>query len=630
MKLKTKTAHSDSIQSILNRGRKAPILSHMKTLIIDIEVFPNLFMVCFMDVEDRANTLTVKMQPGEQIKAGLLRKIMIGNRTVSFNGLAYDLPVLAAALSGMDNKALHALSGKLVAAKQPWAVIRSAGLVIPEWNNHVDLIGLAPGQASLKLYGGRLGADTLRDLPFDPDTELSPEQAAIVEEYCLNDLNLTADLFQALLPQIELRERMGEQDGLNLVSKSDAQIAEMVLRHELQAQGVNVFRPEGIEPGFSFQYQPPAWISFNDPGLQALLQTARETVFQVGQGGKVNLPEALARKINYAGRLYSIGIGGLHSNETGLTVRADEQHALFDADFASFYPSIILGEGYHPQHLGKRFLAVYRAIVTRRLEAKAKGDMVTANSLKIVVNASFGKFGSPYSFLHSPQLLIGVTLTGQLSLLMLIERVTRAGGQVISANTDGIVIFTQKDQLPGIREALFSFELDSGFTLVETPYRAIFIESVNNYLAIKPDGSVKGKGAYAPGSLSKNPTFPVCAAAVREWAAKGTDVADFIRNCTDIRQFSAVRRVTGGAVWQGKPLGKVVRWYVSNSRDAAPLLYAKNANKVPRTDQARPMMTLCKGLPEDLDMNFYTLEARKMLKRIGSAQCQKSMLNKPW
>lgn len=601
----------------------------MKTLVLDIECFPGLFMVCFIDVADRANTLTVKMQPGEQLNAGLLRKIMVGNRTVSFNGLAYDLPMLAAALCGMDNQALHALSGKLVAAKRPWRVIRNAGLVIPEWD-HVDLIGLAPGQASLKLYGGRLGAGTLRDLPFDPDTELTPEQAAIVEVYCLNDLYLTADLYQVLLPQIELRERIGGQYGVNLISKSDAQIAETVLRHELEAQGVYVFRPEGFEPGFAFQYQPPAWITFNDPGLQALLQTAKETVFQVGQGGKVNLPEALARKINYAGAVYSIGIGGLHSNETGLTIRADEEHALFDADFASFYPSIILGEGYYTQHLGKRFLAVYRAIVARRLEAKAKGDMITAICLKIVINASFGKFGSPYSFLYSPQLLIGVTLTGQLSLLMLIEKVTRAGGQVVSANTDGIVIFTKKDRLPEIRDALFDFELTSGFTLEETPYRAIHIESVNNYLAIKPDGKVKGKGAYAPGSLSKNPVFPVCAAAVREWAAMGTDVAAYIQSCTDVRQFLAVRRVTGGATWQGEPLGRVVRWYVSNSRDAAPLLYAKNGNKVPRTDQARPMMTLTKGLPEDLDLNFYTLEARKMLRKIGATQCQKSLLNKPW
>jgi hypothetical protein len=343
----------------------------MKTLVLDIEVFPNLFMVCFMDVADRANTFTVKMQPGEQIKAGLLRKVMVGNRTVSFNGNAYDLPMLAGALGGMDNQALHTLSGKLIQAKQPWQVIRNAGLVIPEWD-HVDLIGLTPGQASLKLYGGRLGADTLQDLPLDPDQQLAPEQVEEIERYCLNDLNLTADLFQTLLPQIELREKMGQQYGLNLLSKSDAAIAETVLRHELEGQGVNVFRPEGIEPGFSFQYQPPAWIEFNDPHLQALLRTAKDTVFTVGQGGKVDLPEALANKITFAGETYSIGIGGLHSNETGRTIRADEEHAVFDADFASFYPSIILGEGYYPRHLGKRFLAVYRNVFVERLRAKAR------------------------------------------------------------------------------------------------------------------------------------------------------------------------------------------------------------------------------------------------------------------
>ena len=73
---------------------------------------------------------------------------------------------------------------------------------------------------------------------------------------------------------------------------------------------------------------------------------------------------------------------------------------------------------------------IYQSIVKRRLEAKAKGDTVTADSLKITVNGSFGKFGSKYSFLYSPDLLINTTLTGQLTLLMLIEMITLAGGTV--------------------------------------------------------------------------------------------------------------------------------------------------------------------------------------------------------
>ena len=96
------------------------------------------------------------------------------------------------------------------------------------------------------------------------------------------------------------------------------------------------------------------------------------------------------------------------------------------------YPSIILNLGLYPKHLGTAFLEVYRSLVERRLAAKKEKRTVEANTLKIVINGSFGKLGSKWSTLYSPDLMLQVTLTGQLSLLMLIERLTLAGVPVRS------------------------------------------------------------------------------------------------------------------------------------------------------------------------------------------------------
>ena len=54
-------------------------------------------------------------------------------------------------------------------------------------------------------------------------------------------------------------------------------------------------------------------------------------------------------------------------------------------------------------------------------------------------------------FLYSPDLLINTTITGQLTLLMLIEMITLSGGKVKSANTDGIVILCNRDNVQTIR-----------------------------------------------------------------------------------------------------------------------------------------------------------------------------------
>jgi len=592
-----------------------PFRNSMKKIIIDTECYKNFFLLAIMDLETE-KVRSFRLTPDEPFDSSMVTKIMQNNLTISFNGQSYDLPLITAAVQGTGNQHLKNLSDKIIQSKMPWQVLRDTQIRIPSKWNHIDLINIAPGQASLKIYGGRLNLHTLQDLPYEPDMVLSPEQMAKLEDYCVNDLKLTAALYQALLPQIKLRQEMSCKYNLDLRSKSDAQIAEKVLTNELQQVGVTVKKPGQFNPGDTFKYNPPKWLRFDDQELKRLLSDAKQTEFTIKQKGGVGLPVELGRKVKYNGAEYKVGIGGLHSCEKKQAVKPGADEVLFDADFASFYPSIILLEGYFPRHLTPKFLEIYRSIVNRRLEAKSQKDTVTANSLKIVINASFGKFGNKYSVLYSPELLISVTLTGQLALLMLIEQVTQAGAQVVSANTDGLVILSTKEKLPDVRQAMFDFELTSGFFLEENQYQALFSESVNNYLAIKSDGSAKGKGTFAKNSLSKNPQFPVCAEAVQKLLTSGIAIENTINCCEDIKKFISLRTVGGGAIWQDQKLGKVVRWYIS-TESSEPILYQKNGNKVPRTDRAVPLMTLPGSVPEDLDRDFYINESHKLLKRTG-------------
>ena len=590
----------------------------MKTIILDTECYPNFFLMAFMELES-GKVASIRLTADTPFNMARVRGNMAAGTTIGFNSLAYDLPLISAALGGFDNAALKTLSDKLIKAKQPWNVIRSADLVIPDSWEHIDIMAVAPGQSSLKLYGGRLGAPTLQDLPYEPDTILTPEQMDEVEAYCGNDLRLTAMLYNHLKPQIDLRMAMSEQYGMDLRSKGDAQIAEAVLSHELRSAGVTVERPK-YPANYNFQYTPPAWIEFKDPELNAVLETARTATFTLDDDGAVVLPDSLKQSIEFCGPKYNIGIGGLHSCEScQAIVLKDDDEYLSDFDVASYYPSIILGEKYYPEHLGERFLPVYRSIVDRRLKAKRENDTITANSLKICINSSFGKFGNKYSNLYAPRLLAQVTVTGQLALLMLIEMVENTGAYVVSANTDGIVVYsTSAAILERARGAVTDFEFISGFEMEETQYRAIYSENVNNYLAVKTDGQCKSKGAYAKTSIAKNPSAPICAEAVRRYLAEGVDLTDTIGDCQDILQFCSVRCVTGGAVWRGEPLGKTVRWYIGNEIMSEPIRYAKNGNKVPKSDCAIPLMTIPDTFPDNVNLHYYLNEAEKMLSRLGA------------
>ena len=72
------------------------------------------------------------------------------------------------------------------------------------------------------------------------------------------------------------------------------------------------------------------------------------------------------------------------------------------------------------------------------LEAEATELKLQDGGKKVSLNGTFGKLFSRHSIFYAPEFGIAVTIGGQLSLLMLIERLELSGIRVVSANTDGV------------------------------------------------------------------------------------------------------------------------------------------------------------------------------------------------
>lgn len=560
------------------------------------------------------------MFEGAPIDAILLKKIMRQYTTVSFNGLGYDLYIISAAIAGANCAELKELSDAIIKSKLPsWRVAREKGVSVPQEWDHIDLIEVAPGKASLKIYGGRMHAPTMQDLPISPDDKIAEEQRELLRKYCRNDVDTTELLYRKLEPAVRLREQMSEQYGIDLRSKSDAQIAEAVIKSELEKLTGKTYRPQKVEIGHVYRYASPSIVTFERQDLRDIYWRILKSPFPVGNNGSVRLPEWLqTTKIRIGETEYQMGIGGLHSCEDARFIAASDDEALADFDVASYYPSIILKLGLSPEKMGGDFLKVYQSIVTRRLEAKRAGDKITADTLKICVNGSFGKLGSLYSALYAPQLLIQTTLTGQLCLLMLIERLEAHGCRVVSANTDGIVVLFKKTQERIVNEVCFEWMIDTSFDLERSDYKALYSRDVNNYIAVKKDGSTKRKGVFSEPGLMKNPEFTIVSEAVAAYLADAKPIEETVRLCRDLTKFVAIRRVDGGGVWRDQYLGKAVRFYYSTDvgKDEH-IAYAKNKNKVPRSDGARPAMTLGFAFPPDVHHDRYISLAKEALKGIG-------------
>jgi len=258
-----------------------------------------------------------------------------------------------------------------------------------------------------------------------------------------------------------------------------------------------------------------------------------------------------------------------------------------------------------------------------KLEKLRDSEQVIADSLKIVINSSFGKFGNRFSALFSPKLLMQTTVTGQLALLMLIEAMEDKGLEVVSANTDGIIVHLKsEDDMLLFKKVWLDWEIQTGFNLEDTEYTSIHNESVNTYFAITPEGNFKTKGVYAPPDLSRTPTGDICCEAVMQFCANGIPVEDTIENCTDIKEFLYLRKVGGGAMYRDEKVGATCRWYtcLPNS-GGGNLTYFKTGNSVPNAHS----VMLCNKLtsydiPDNLDKEAYIERAKNMIEAIGMSR----------
>lgn len=637
----------------------------------------------------------------------------------TFNGWNYDIPMIRVAMAGYSPRQLKQANDLLIVKRvRPYQLDQYFPQMVPQWEtlDHVDLQDVAPGvHLGLKLLMGRMHCPNLQDLPFDPNAPMPVHMRAVTDDYCGNDLIGTAMLGAEVESRLALRRAITEKIGVDVRSKSDAQIAEAWFKAKL---GRKVY-PQHVPHGHQFQYVPPAYLAFSTPLLRDVLRTVRAAWFPVydldqvrsdpddevvGPDGKaiktgVKMPPELKKlRITIGKSTYQMGIGGLHSTEKAqITRRVPGVRRIFAPDVRSYYPSLILNSGMYPMSMGPEMLDIYRSIYDGRLKnkdlAKALAKRIDAGEthlkaeqkrvksdeggLKVVLNGTFGKLFSKYSILYAPEQGIWVTLTGQLSLLMLIESLECHGLPVVSANTDGIVCEVPEGQESLYESIIKWWERKTGLFMDTSEYETIYSASVNSYVGVAVDGGLTLKGDFKKTGVDNNgtPAYDIATHAAVQYLVKGTPVSVTIRECKDIRQFVAVRKVKGGgtycytrsgpvtqehmenvlraAGWQqvpgvtkgGKPkkgvfwgpgmlttdaaygqhmmqtserkfLGKVVRWYLStNSTDC--IRDAGSGNKVAGTDGAMPIMQFTPGLPADIDYAAYEAFAQKLIERVG-------------
>jgi len=238
------------------------------------------------------------------------------------------------------------------------------------------------------------------------------------------------------------------------------------------------------------------------------------------------------------------------------------------------------------------------------------------------------------SWIYDRQLTMFTTITGEMSLMMLIEQYELRGIRVISANTDGVTIRIKKDQ-EEVMKAINSWWCDiTKYELERTDYSKIIFSTVNDYIAIKTDGEVKLKGDFLTDfELHKNKSARIVPIALKRYYVDGIPIADTIHSHDNVFDFCIRQKASKDFHYEGvnKKSGektvynKLIRYYVSKKGEK--LLKVKNpecttnAADVSQVEAGEWVMHVCNHLTKDhsldnIDYQYYIEKANRIVHKI--------------
>lgn len=322
---------------------------------------------------------------------------------------------------------------------------------------------------------------------------------------------------------------------------------------------------------------------------------------------------------------YDFGVGGIHGSAQG-SVHAKKGWRIIDLDVASYYPNMAIANRVYPEHLGESFCDSYEAFYKERGNyAKGTGENL---AIKLGLNATYGNSNNKFSPFYDPKYTMTITIGGQLSLCMLMERLRMVAGiKLIQCNTDGFTFYVKDEKMDVMRDNVKRWEGVTGLTMEEAEYSSMYLRDVNNYIGVYTNGKLKQKGAYEYKDLAwhKNMSALVVPMAVEselmgrdsstEFIYKHRDPFDFMLR-TKVDRSSRLILVTGDVTEEQQRIcryypsvqgGKLIKVMKPLKEDGEDRFMAMEAEYDVRT---------CNDMSKfnwDVDYSYYVNEANKLL-----------------
>lgn len=494
------------------------------------------------------------------------------------------------------------------------------------------------GDADVHLYQKdfrykTMTAEQINNLVGKWDRYIIPEWIPDIMHYNLNDVYIVCEMIRLYIDEVRLRYNISKSYGVDVLSSSRSNIADnLFVKFYSEFSGLveNQWRGRKTErTALGFKRVIFPFIKFKTKEMQEFLDELKKVV--IYSLGKKALKEIAPKypelkylktgtdsgwfEVKINNLVYTIATGGLHSQDIPRELKSklsfidnwqlsdckeagnkdktapsiwdvitDNSYIYVHWDISSFYPSIMDVYKIAPAHINESiFVKLIHWLKETRITAKHSKEEfidgipkdVLAQVLKIVINSIYGKLGFEKGDICDRLAVLKVTINGQLMIMMLCEELELNGIEIVSANTDGIVVKLHKknkakfDEIADNWKALTKLDADSEL------YKCYINRDINNYIVEELNSKVSYKGALNPNmyavDLQKGYDMPVVAQAVSNYFLKGKPVLETLYECKNIldfcktqnvgRQFN-VEYIIGNKTYS---MQRNVRFYVTNS-----------------------------------------------------------------
>ena len=485
------------------------------------------------------------------------------------------------------------------------------------------------------------------------DRYMIPEYEADMMYYNTNDVFIVCEIVRLYIDEIRLRYNISKSYEVDVMNSSRSDIAnKLFVKFYSEFSGL---RPEQWRNKhtdrtiMSFKRVIFDNVRFKTKKLQDFLERIKG--ISITSLGK----DAFAESITINKLTYTMATGGLHSEDPPRELRSsinyidgnsplkgsvwdsitEDSYLYVHWDITSFYPSLMGMYRIAPEHLDAGvFSRLVLWLRDTRINAKHSEEEIIdgipkdilAKALKIVINSIYGKMGQEKSDICDRLAVLKVTINGQLFILMLCEELELNNIEVISANTDGIVVKLYKKDKEKFDEIANRWQADTKLSADSDEYKSYINRDINNYFAEDLKGKIEYKGDYNPNiykeDLSKGYSMPIVTKAVINYFTKDIPILETLYNERDILSFCITQNIgrkfhieyyigSGKTVMQ-----RQIRYYASKS--------GGNLFKVDEEDHRN---NLCDGYrvkvlnslddtpidDRDIDYQYYYVQALKLI-----------------